>query len=271
MLNIHWKDWCWSWNSNIVATWCEELTPWKRPWCWERLKAEGEGDDRGWDGWMASPTQWIWVWVNSRSWWWTGRPGVLQSMGLQRAGRDWATELNWLSRMLCASDIETGVVTVTVLFVSVTWQEHRQWQRRGTSDLVSIHSIRSSRRWIIFFPSQLEDPGRFNMQKPLLSLRAEGLFQYFFKGSNFSQYPANSKTSINVSSRCYYGTSQRQRPLWRKYQRQSLKPGSELRLHHFLTVWPRANYLTILSFRSSFCIMVIIPGSQRVYFSERSG
>ena len=55
----------------------------KRPWCWERLKA-GQGDDRGWDGWMASPTQWTWVWVNSRSWWWTGRAGVLQSMGSQR-------------------------------------------------------------------------------------------------------------------------------------------------------------------------------------------
>ena len=58
VLNIHWKDWCWSWNSNTLATWCEELTHWKRPWCWERLKARGEGDDRGWDGWMASLTQW---------------------------------------------------------------------------------------------------------------------------------------------------------------------------------------------------------------------
>ena len=95
IMNIHWKDWCWSWNSNTLATWCEELTRWKRSWCWERLKAWGEGDDRGWDGWMASPTQWTWVWVVSRSWWWTGRPGVLQSMGLQRVGHDWATELNW--------------------------------------------------------------------------------------------------------------------------------------------------------------------------------
>ena len=68
----------------------------KRPWCWERLKAGGEGDDRGWDGWMASLTQWTWVWVNSRSWWWTGRPGVRESMGLQRVGHDWATELNWI-------------------------------------------------------------------------------------------------------------------------------------------------------------------------------
>ena len=95
VLNIHWKDWCWTWNSNTLATSCEELTHWKRPWCWERLKAGGEGDNRGGDNWMASLTQWTWVWVNSRSWWWAERPGVLQSMGSQRVGHDWATELNW--------------------------------------------------------------------------------------------------------------------------------------------------------------------------------
>ena len=66
---IHWKDWCWSWNSNTLATWCE-LTHWKSPWYWKRLKAGGEGDDREWDGWMASLTQWTWVWVNSGNWWW---------------------------------------------------------------------------------------------------------------------------------------------------------------------------------------------------------
>ena len=87
-----------SWNSNTLATWCEELTHWKRPWCLERLKAGGEGDDRGWDGWMASPTQWTWVWVSSGNWWWTGKPGVLQSMGFQRIGHDWASELNWTCR-----------------------------------------------------------------------------------------------------------------------------------------------------------------------------
>ena len=65
VLNIHWKDWCWSWDFNTLSTWCEELTHWKRHWCWERLKAEGKGDDRGWDGWMASPTLWTWVWVSS--------------------------------------------------------------------------------------------------------------------------------------------------------------------------------------------------------------
>ena len=63
--------------------------------CWEGLGAGGEGDDRGWDGWMASPTRWTWVSVNSGSWWWTGRPGVLRFMGSQRVGYNWATELNW--------------------------------------------------------------------------------------------------------------------------------------------------------------------------------
>ena len=60
---FHWKDWCWCSNSNTLATWCKELTHLKRPWHWERLRAGGEGDDRGWGGWMASPTQWTWVWV----------------------------------------------------------------------------------------------------------------------------------------------------------------------------------------------------------------
>ena len=78
-----------------LATWCKELTHLKRPWCWERLKAGGERDNRGWDGRMASLTQWIRVWVNSGSWWWAWRPGVLQSMGSERVGHDWETELNW--------------------------------------------------------------------------------------------------------------------------------------------------------------------------------
>ena len=73
VLNSHWKNCCWSWNSNTLVTWCEELTPWKRPWCWERLRAGGEGDDRGWDGWMASLMRWTWVWASSRSCWWTGK------------------------------------------------------------------------------------------------------------------------------------------------------------------------------------------------------
>ena len=95
VLNIHWKDWYWSWNASTLATWCEKLTHLKRPWCWERLKVRGEGDDRGWDGWMASLTGWTWVWLIFGSWWWTGRPGMLQSMGSQRVRHDWVTEPNW--------------------------------------------------------------------------------------------------------------------------------------------------------------------------------
>ena len=92
-LNIHCKGWCWSWSSNTLATWCEELTHLKRPWCWERLKAGRERNDRGWDGGMASPPQRAWVWANSRSWWWTEKPGMLLSAGWQRVGHDWAPEL----------------------------------------------------------------------------------------------------------------------------------------------------------------------------------
>ena len=83
---------------NTLATWCEELAHLKRSWCWARLKAGGEGDDRGWDGWIASWTQWTWVWASSRSWWWTGKPGMLQSMGSQRVDKaEWLnwTEVNW--------------------------------------------------------------------------------------------------------------------------------------------------------------------------------
>ena len=65
-LNIHWKDWCWSWSSNTLASWWEESTQWKRPWCWERLKAKGEGGGRGWDGLITSPTWWTWIWENSK-------------------------------------------------------------------------------------------------------------------------------------------------------------------------------------------------------------
>ena len=121
---VHWKDWCWWWNSNTSATSCEELTHWKRPWCWEGLGAGGEGDNRGWDGWMASPTQCTWVWVKSGSWWWTGRPGMLWFTGSQRVGHDWVTKLNWMLVMnlifwvmrnhspleMCLSLIQTNIL-----------------------------------------------------------------------------------------------------------------------------------------------------------------
>ena len=102
----------WCWKKLLSVPWTsrrsnqsilKEISPgislegmiWKRLWCWEGLGAGGEGEDREWDGWMASLTRWMWVWVNSRRWWWTGRPGVLRFMGSQRVGHDWATELNW--------------------------------------------------------------------------------------------------------------------------------------------------------------------------------
>ena len=90
-----WKDWyrSWSWSSNTLANWCEELTHLKRPWCWERLKTGGDEDDRGWDGWMPSLTRWTWIWVSSRELV-IGKPGVLQPMGSQRVGHDWETELS---------------------------------------------------------------------------------------------------------------------------------------------------------------------------------
>ena len=92
------KDCCWSWSSNNSATWCKELTHWKRPWCWEILRAGGEGGDRERDGWMASPTQWTWVWASSKKQWRTGKPGALQSTGWQRVGHNSATE----PQTLCA-------------------------------------------------------------------------------------------------------------------------------------------------------------------------
>ena len=97
-------------NSNTLGTWCEDLTHWRGPWCWERLMAGGEGDDRGWDGWMASLIQWAWVWVISRSSWWTERPGMLQSMGLQRVRQFSSTELNWTELNLQRMAADTSLI-----------------------------------------------------------------------------------------------------------------------------------------------------------------
>ena len=93
VLNIHWKDWCWSWNSNTLVSWCEELTHVKRPWCWERLGARGEGDDRGWDGWMPSLTPWVWVRLNSRSFYGQGGLPFCSPWGCKELNMtEW---LNW--------------------------------------------------------------------------------------------------------------------------------------------------------------------------------
>ena len=92
VLNIYWKEWCWSWNSNTFATWCEELTHLEKTLMLEKIEGKREGDDRGQDGWRASPARWTWVWASSGRCWRTGNPGMLQSMGSQRVGYDWVTE-----------------------------------------------------------------------------------------------------------------------------------------------------------------------------------
>ena len=116
----------------------------ERHWCWERLRA-GEGDDRGWDGWVASPSQSTWVWVHSRSWWWTGRHGVLWFMGSQRVGHDWATEMNWteLNWTILQSNLVHGVLQARRIF----YQLNHKWSPRIWS------------QWFFPFPGNLPDPG----------------------------------------------------------------------------------------------------------------
>ena len=97
-----------------MTTWCEELTHWKRLWCWERLKAGGEGGDRGWDGSMASLTQWIWVWAIPGVGDGQGSLAVLQSMGSQRVGHDWVTPLNWTDT--CREDLVPNLATSALFF-----------------------------------------------------------------------------------------------------------------------------------------------------------
>ena len=147
VLSVHWQDWCWSWNSSTSATWCKELTRWKRPWCWERWKTGGEGDDRGWDGWMASPTQWTWVWVDSGNWWWTRRPGMLQSMGSQRVGQDWETDLNWTDEEKEGRSREENALRQSYhrkksLFwwKSLSWDLAQSWGPGGFISLIIHHS-----------------------------------------------------------------------------------------------------------------------------------
>ena len=122
VLNIHWKDWCWSWNSSTLATWCEELTPWKRLWCWERMKAEGEENDRGWNGWMASPT-WsmdmslskLRELVMGKEAWHAVILGVTKSW---RRLSDW-TELNWTNYPLSQSILIQSDNQVTLRNINI--------------------------------------------------------------------------------------------------------------------------------------------------------
>ena len=146
-LGFLWREWCWSWNSSTLATSCEELTHWERLWCWEGLGAGGEGDYRGWDGWMASLIRWMWVWVNSRSWWWTGRHVVLQFMGSQRVGHDWVTELNWTETnlTLCrwASSMVLFKIRSTIMQLCLTRSSETNSQSKAlhTEYFICIHYV----------------------------------------------------------------------------------------------------------------------------------
>ena len=101
-----------------------ELTHWKRPWCWEGLGAGGEGGDRGWDVWMASPTRWTRVWVISGSWWWTGRPGMLRFMGSQRVIHNWASELNWTEALGVKQWTKASKYLPSWRFLPNYWDKH---------------------------------------------------------------------------------------------------------------------------------------------------
>ena len=121
-----------NWNCNTLVS-CKELSHWKRPCCWEGLGAGGEGDNRGWDGWMASRTRWTWVWVNSGSWWWTGRTGVLWFMGSQRVGHDWVTELNWTEWLVMVS-----IFSCAYLVIWMSSLEDTNWYSLPLSLGISI-------------------------------------------------------------------------------------------------------------------------------------
>ena len=129
----------------------------KRPWCWERLKAGGEGDDRGWDDWMASLTQWTWVWVNSGSWRWTGRPDMLQSMGSQRVGHDWANELNWICCEVMEPDAMILVCWILSLKPAFSLSSFTFIRRLFSSSSLSAIRVVSSAylRLLIFLPAIL--------------------------------------------------------------------------------------------------------------------
>ena len=140
---VHSKDQSWVFfgrndaKAETPILWPPHVKSWligKKPWCWEGLGAGGEGDGRGWDGWMASPTRWTWVWVDCGSWWWTGRPCVLRFMGLQRVGLDWVTKLNWTELSLSciglfvfeiffsqASRLSSFLLLVSALLSLVQW------------------------------------------------------------------------------------------------------------------------------------------------------
>ena len=163
VLNIHWKDWCWSWNSNILATWCEELSHFKRPWCWERLKEGGEGGNRGWDGWMASLTQWTWVRVDSGSWW--CYPTVSSSViPFSSCLQSFPTLGSFLMSQLFAWGGQSIGASASASVLPVNIQD---WFPLGLTGLISLQSKKLSR---VFFNTTVQNHQFFGAQFSLWSI-----------------------------------------------------------------------------------------------------
>ena len=149
VLGVHWQDWCWSWNSSTLASSFEELTHWKRHWCWEGLGAGREGDNRGWDGWMASPTQWAWVYVDSGVG--DGQGGLVYCDSWGRKESDRTELLNWIEPwifigrtgteadilMLWPPDSKNWVLRNILTQGMIEGWRRREWQRmRGLDGII---------------------------------------------------------------------------------------------------------------------------------------
>ena len=172
LCNLLWNDWCWSWSSSILTIWCEELTPWKRPWWWERLKAR-EGGNRGWDGWMASLTQWTWVWTSSGRQWRTGKPGMLQFMGLQRVGHELVIQQQITFIIIWQYESESESYSV----VSDSLRPH--WLCSPWNSTVQDTGVGSLSLLQGIFPTQGSNPGLPPCRRILYQLSHKGIiWQY---------------------------------------------------------------------------------------------
>ena len=180
----------------------KKMTHWKRPWCWQRLKAGGEGDNRGWDGWMASPTQWTWVWASCRSWWWTGSPGVLQSMGSQEVGHDLlvnGTELNlrWsiFSYIYQRTEIDL-YISNEILFVHFPNPEILEREgNQGAESWVFVPLLGLAQAACIFFIRPVKVRNRIFNGKPQVNM----LFQFTCESWSTLR---STKTAVKFTFKC---------------------------------------------------------------------
>ena len=191
-------------------------------WCWEGLSVGGEGDDRGWDGWMASPTPWTWVWVNSGSWWWTGRPGVLQFMGSQRVRHDWVTELNWTELKLQITKVRAYECDKPLIF---PLDSDPEWKGR-LEDASTTDIFKWQKAGQLSFPRYVSSP-RSSADSTFLVLT--GLLD---RSINSGVTPYKSK----VDSVARHGQSQAWPRPTNSRQKDQHAPWHPLS-HHFLSVW----------------------------------